>query len=256
MTRHRITKSTFLRLIPALGLAGLLAATGVGSEASATTSEMAASVEWTDANAGALQKLFPNRDGVAAFLAQVVPQTRAGQDLDFDSDVPAVMDYRFVDMNGDGKLELLARLDYSGRGVSLYLVAVYPAQGGFDAAVLNAGGRLGPLSKIVVDLANNGRKEVLDTVPLASGADEAAPVATFVHVYQFSNGSFYQADGAYTYFYRAQLLPSLQKKLWLGNQELVRMQARGAAQIVARKQAEINAIQGSIGAIKEFLHYQ
>jgi hypothetical protein len=255
MTNFHIKQLTSVRSISLLWLAGLLVTVGIGSQASAATPQTAGSIVWSAKNISKLQKLFADPEEVDEFLTQIVPQTNAGNILQFDSGNPTVMDYNFEDMDGNGRVELLARLDFSGRGISYYLIAVYETSEGFDAAVLNAGGRLGPLSKIVVDLGDDGRKEILDTAPLASGSDSASPVPTFVHIYQFSGGTFYRADSEYTNYYQNELLPALQKQLSARTSDLTTMQEAPTTQDLTGKQAEINAIKGSIAAIKTFLSY-
>ena len=108
-----MSKDYFVRTLLSGLLLGILS---VGSAVSSTIMDEAEKLSWDTQNIGALKALFPNAASVETFLKEAKPVIAdAGG---------SVGEYEITDLNNNGKLELLATVDVSGRAIynTVYVV--------------------------------------------------------------------------------------------------------------------------------------
>jgi hypothetical protein len=160
-------------------------------------------------------------------------------------------------MNGDGKLHLLCRLDYSHRGFSYYLAAISPTSDGYKVTILDThGSPLGPLKNIVKDINHDGRSEVIVDRLLDSGPDWSRPRSYFEDIYTLRPNGFIRDDHSFLSYYKQILLPKLQAELVTDEGDLASSKIKGPSVLKSDSQYQselIAARQGSIDAIDEFL---
>jgi len=215
--------------------------------------QKAASVPWTSGHAAELySSFFPTTDKVGSFVRAAVINDQMQDTLDVEFNRPDVLDYALVDLKGDGKLQLVCRLDYSGRGISYDLVAISKAGGRFHVALLDSPGQLSKVSEIVRDLNGDGQKEVVVDEALSVGQDRSTPVAHFEHVYKYQQGEFVLADALFKHYYRNTLLPSLQVQLSAQEAQFKSSQATSPEGMLYERQ-KLDALRQSVKAVRQFL---
>ncbi len=126
--------------------------------------------------------------------------------------------FGWYDLAGDGHYRLLATEDLSGRAYFDYL-AIYE-QGSSGNAVLQQwieGYGFGTdLSKVVYDLAGDGKDELIVPMPLAASGSVWLPVGatpTWPAVYRLENGKYAEASRDFPNFYDKEVLPELDKAI-------------------------------------------
>lgn len=194
-----------------------------------------------------LAKLFPDISAVQAFARRLLV-AREGEDADIDP--PTVLDYRLVDLQGTGRVQLVYRLDYSGRGVSRYLIVIDKINGRLRLTTLDPGVELGPLDRILVDLNQDGRTEILVDYPLAGRKDEAAPYPYFEAIYLYRPGIFVPADRQFIAYYRNVLLPKLERRAGLLHEQI---EKSSSPEEMENLQEQLAANETSVTAIKRFM---
>jgi hypothetical protein len=213
----------------------------------------ASAMPWKLRNAAALQAAaFPSADRVAGFVKSVIISDPLRDTLDVESNSPAVMDYALVDLKGDGTIELVCRLDFSGRGLSYDLVAIARSPHGFHVALLESPGELGKISDTVLDINNDGKKEVLVSEALRAGRDRSTPVPHFTHVYRYEGGQFVQSDRQFKHYYRSIVLPLLASELAKEEASFKSLPSLSPEQTLFRRQ-KLDALRQSIEATRQFL---
>jgi hypothetical protein len=198
-----------------IAAAVLLLATPVLSAGQDAVSRAATSVDWTSARA--LKALFKDKLSVKHFLDEIANEG----DTTGPEATPEVYDYRFVDLNGDGWLELVALV--SGKRLPVFLDVVFQAPAppadrlatthrgfvlqslsGFDVADLNS---------VLKDLDGDGTEELVMPQLLGDYAGTASPQATIPEVFSWKGADFAKVSGRYPEFYRDEVLPRLERKL-------------------------------------------
>jgi hypothetical protein len=230
-----------------------LVAVHLTATASVIDGPQAETTPWTESHHNELSSLFPTATSVEDFVRAVVLQAHMQDVLDVEFNQPAILDYSFIDLSADGKLELVCRLDYSGRGISLYLIAISKIGKKFHIALLDSGMEFTNLSTIVRDIGNTGRKEVVVKVPIGISRGRAAPAPYFEHIFLYEGNQFVQADTSFRGYYRDMLLPELEQNL---ENEQQRLQAAREAHLdraIEYEQEKADALKESIDAVVSFL---
>lgn len=126
---------------------------------------------------------------------------------------PIVGEARFVDLDGDGGLELVATVDYSGRGFFSNVVVVQRRQGVFSWIELRSNGRsIEDLKSHLIDVDGDGKPElVIDRFMDRYEGSEQVPIETVV--YRWQKHGFKDDSEAVPEFYRTKVVPGLEKRL-------------------------------------------
>jgi len=127
-----------------------------------------------------------------------------------------VVDYRFVDLKGDGSVQFVCLLDTNGRMRPTLLMAVENDHGHLKTDYLTGGeGGLGmsQLSGIIRDIKHNGRNEVMLSDALEPFGGAAFPTPYLEHIYVYRNGKFVQSDREFLDYYKNQVLPQCREEL-------------------------------------------
>jgi hypothetical protein len=219
----------------------------------ADAGQPADTIAWTDNSYSQLRAAFSTNLIAQSFIYDVLENSTVPERLDIKFNKPDVLDFNFIDLDGNGKLHLMSRIDYSGRGRSFYLLDISRVGGLFHVAVLDThGAELGKISDIVKDLDHNGRKEITVRRPLASGAEGSEQLPFFDDIYVSSGGRFVQEDEYFRSYYRNVLLPSLEKTsaTLIGNMQA---EQNASLEMQISERNTLSATQKSIEALRMFL---
>jgi hypothetical protein len=165
-------------------------------------------IEWVDSSSAQLKALLSNTDVVSKLANQLGPPE------DFREAVPEyVGEFRVVDLNDDGQLELVCTTDVSGRAFYTTLVVIFQQRGRLArAAVSTHGAKMLKLGSRIVYLNHDGRKEVI--VPqLMEEYQGYRSVAELPDIYRFEHGALVKANLEFRAYYRETLIPQLKQKL-------------------------------------------
>ena len=177
----------------------------------------ARSINWSSASA--LNALFKDNGTVKRFMNEV---TNDGDPSDLLSGLD-VFDHRFVDLDGDGWLELVALVSGDRPGVGLEVVFQTP--GGvpptdrlattYEGFVFRElGGRnVADLNEVLRDLDGDGTPEIV--IPQAFGeiVGAAFPQTKIPEVFAWKNGDYVNVSARHSKFYRNEILPQLERQL-------------------------------------------
>jgi hypothetical protein len=200
------------QFIAAAALSLVLAVPAAHAQAAAapTTSvqvRQALALPWTVGSEKQLAAAFANTEQVTGFLRELMV------DPPNEFDYVSAAEYRFVDLEGNGTLSLVATVNTGGRVVNSLLVVVSKAGGRFVYDIARSNGiELSDLPAMVVDLGHDGHKQLLVRT-MVGEYKGARPTATFTHVYKLVSGKLYRADLEYRQYYAALRAPALKKRL-------------------------------------------
>jgi hypothetical protein len=175
-----------------LALAGAQAATAVDPSAYPWESRPAqnvAATAWTN-------------DDIAAFLGTV---TAAQAPL-------IVGDFRFASLIGDGSLQLVASVDYSGRRFFNTVLVVRRTATGYAVQKLPALDAES-LAAAILDLDGDGRMELVLPMALTPYLGAGYPQAKWTAIYAWSGRLFVERTAAYAGYYREGVLAPLRQRL-------------------------------------------
>ncbi|HEX5753623.1 MAG TPA: hypothetical protein VFZ09_45940 [Archangium sp.] len=132
---------------------------------------------------------------------------------DADLVTPMVGDAYFADINGDSNLELLATVDYSGRGFYNNVVVVQQQQGQYAwTEARNNGRSIESLRTHLVDADGDGKQELV-LERFMDRYEGARRVPTEIVIYRWNERGFKDDSDAFPEYYRTQVVPALEKKL-------------------------------------------
>lgn len=197
-----MSKEYFVRTVLVGFLLGILV---VGGAVSNTLLEEARKLSWDTQNIEALKALFPNEASVESFLKEAKP--------DLAEIGTTVGEYEITDLKNDGKLEIVATIDSSGRAFYNTIYVVQKVNPEFQMIEIWAPGtNILDLKSRIVDLNHDGVKELLVPRLLTSPRFQTYPRAIIDDVYEWDGVGFRKADASFKDYYRS-LLPRLQSEL-------------------------------------------
>jgi hypothetical protein len=132
---------------------------------------------------------------------------------DADLVAPNVGEAYFVDLDKDANLELVATVDYSGRGFFNNVVVVWQQQDKFVwSETRNNGRSIENLSSHLIDANGDGRPELV-LERFMDRYEGAQRVPTETIVYRWQTQGFKDDSDAFPQYYRTNIVPDLEKKL-------------------------------------------
>lgn len=187
-----------MKLIVALSAGLLLASPSHAKDLAATA--------WKAADRAQLNAAADLRESAKALVLSLVP--------DADIDPPRVGEATFVDLDSDGRLELVVTLDHSGRGFFTTVMTIEQGPTGklTHSKISTRGRTVEGLASRLRDVNRDGRIELVvqQYVDRYEGAVKS-PEETLV--YAWSSHRFADASDKYPAFYRAEVVPALKAKL-------------------------------------------
>ncbi len=219
-------------------LARLILLLTVGTCCAAAAEAQTVTVRWTAQNMDALKQIFSDKAGVEVFIRQMYG------DVEVE---PNVGDYTVIDLNGDGDVELVATLDFSGRAFYTTLMVVHQVNERFKSCEVSSGGaNIGDLKSRIVDLRHNGTKQIL--VPrLLSPYAGASPTPVVTDVYKWSRNGCQRANAEFKDYYSNTVLPRLTAALIALSQGPNSASPATVAKLKDKYQKEIDEVQKIIG---------
>ena len=173
----------------------------------------AEAMSWSSKDVGALRAFFANRAKTQSFINYFLGDAgyiKSDSHPDGKAWEANLGDYRLVDLDNDGRLELVAAVDYSGRAFYTQL-AVFTNKEGRIVLAEVSGWAINDLDQVIKDLDHDGRKELLlDRMPHYRGADT---IPGFPDIYQYDGSTLIQVDRQFKDYYLKQQLPRIQKDL-------------------------------------------
>jgi len=160
---------------------------------------------WTAAAGPGLNATADLQKKAATLLRRVVPDL-----ADFPLEVGEAV---FADIDGDGRPELAATVDFSGRGFFNNLFVVKQVGDRYQWSDLQGKGySIDGLKSRLVDLDGDGRKEFVmkDFIDRYEGAIR---VPTQVLVYGWKKDRFVDASGSFASYYRDRVVPALEQQV-------------------------------------------
>lgn len=142
------------------------------------------------------------KEQVALFL------TKLGNQEDVDLKVG---DFRKVDLNGDGREELVATVDYSGRELYNSVIVTWQEPEGPRVETITVW-NMESLEGAIQDLDGDGKLEIL-TQELLTPYLGVRPYAVWTSVRSWTGKEYVEASSRFTTFYENVILPALKEKL-------------------------------------------
>ncbi len=231
------TGSDRLSLLVAGLAAGFLTISSATAQEDILTSLQ--SIEWVEENRSDLEGLLSDQDTASAFMVALYGDVAV---------LPNVGGHLFIDLDGDNGLELVATIDYSGRGFYTSVAIVYQNGHRLDYQVLGGhGGNITNLRNSIDDLDGDGDLEI--TIPrLLEPYQGVEPVPIFIDVYHWNDWRYTVADPIqYEDFYRNRLLPRIEENLGALSMDSASLGADMRAALIHKYKVErteiINALQ-------------
>lgn len=123
-----------------------------------------------------------------------------------------VGDFRFIDLLGNGSLELVANADISGRAFFNTVVIVRQKGSAFSFQKLHAI-NVESLSDVIADINNDGRQEMLVPTPLTPYLGGPFPQAKWTAIYSWSGSVYLEDSSSFASYYASNIVPTLQQAL-------------------------------------------
>jgi len=198
---------------------------------------------WTDDSATSLAVALPDKSAVTQFIRDLLNHS---DQFEFAN----VGEYQFVDPERSGILSLVCTLDFGGRSLHTMILVVTKRGNEFiHDQVESNGWEIDGLEQRIVDLRNDGYKEVLVTRRLEGQYRGARPTPTFTDVFKVEGGRLVKADHEFPEYYEKTVLPDLRKKL----DGLVKQQPSQDSLAENNRQEEIATLQHHIAAVSQIL---
>lgn len=182
----------------------LVAAYGISLSATAQTPE---DLSWSVTDTQNVQNAVWTEDEISEFLGRAVS-------LD---DKPSVGEAVFKDLLGDGKIELIATIDHSGRNFFNTIIIVRRKGGSFSSQEIPAL-NLSNLEKHLTDLNGDGRQEILAPRPLTPYLQGTFPRAKWIAIYGWTDSLYADQSKSFAEYYKNIVLPELETALTTARQ--------------------------------------
>lgn len=124
----------------------------------------------------------------------------------------SIGDFKFVDLLGDGNIQLLATADYSGRELFNTLLIVRRNGAVFSIQKIPTLG-MDNLSGVAADLNGDGKLELLIPKPFTPYLGGSFPQVKWVAIYTSSGSIFTESSMSFATYYVSSILPKLQQAL-------------------------------------------
>lgn len=162
-------------------------------------------VEWKAAQIKTLNGTANLASQTQSILARTLPNA----DL-----VPSTVgEARFADLDRDGGAELIATVDYSGRGFYNNIVTLQRDHGRYLVTEMHVNGpSITDLARHIVDADGDGRLEFVADRYIDQ-YEGAVQVPQETLVYRWDSKQFKENSEAYPGYYRAHVIPKLEAKL-------------------------------------------
>ncbi len=212
-----------MRVFPVFSALGFLA---IQSAAHADALDVLRKSSFTLADRASLKSLLADPSKTSATVAltmalkdgRVDPKTL--QDIKL-SQMTVMDDCRVESLNNDGQLQILCRIDVTGRERPTILVSIFKRNGVLSETELAEGEGtigIGRIALLLKDLRPNGQKELVFQEPRFIGIDgtryatvDPAPMVT--NIYRFDGSGFVLANADFKSYFSATVLPTYQKQL-------------------------------------------
>jgi hypothetical protein len=197
---------------------------------------------WTDDSATSLAVALPDKSAVTQFVRDLLSHS---DQFEFAN----VGEYQILDLERSGILSLVCTLDFGGRSLHTMILVVTRRGNEFiHDQVESNGWEIDGLEQRIVDLRNDGNKEVL--VTRVDGQYRGArPTPTFTDVFKVKGGRLVKADHEFPEYYEKTVLPDLRKKL----DGLEKQQPSQDSLVENNRQEEIATLQHHIAAVSQIL---
>ena len=120
-------------------------------------------------------------------------------------------EFTWADLQGDGKVELVATMDVNGRAFFNALFILWKDSSGKVRAQELDGWMIRDLHKVIRDLNGDGKDELI--IPTVLVQYSTAGTFTWPVVYRLENRKYVEASRDFPGFYDDQVLPSLEKQI-------------------------------------------
>jgi hypothetical protein len=120
-------------------------------------------------------------------------------------------DYRLLDLDNDGRTDLIATVDYSGRRFFNHLLVLHDDGERFTVQVVDAW-NVESLNGTVQDLDGDGRVEILLRQSLTPYLG-ASPTAGWTAVFRFEGDQLVDQSARFPQFYDTRILPPIEREL-------------------------------------------
>jgi hypothetical protein len=178
-------------------------------------------INWTSTSA--LNAIFKDETDVKRFLNEFVNAGVTSGPAFIGNVVANVYEYRFIDLNGDGWLELVALVGGDRPWTGLEIVFQTP--GGvplpdrltttYEGFVMRELARVdvSDLNEVLRDLDGDGTYEIVAPQPLGELVGASRPQAQIPEVFAWKDGNYVNVSARYPQFYRDEVLPRLERQL-------------------------------------------
>lgn len=195
-------------------------------------------LSWDSKNAATLEALLPDRNKVTQFV-----RAQYG-DVDV---LPSVGEYMFVDLTGDGFLEFVATLDFSGREFYTTLLLIQQKGKRLVRQEIRTGSAsIDHMRSRLDDLDNDNTQEIL--IPrLLDQYRGHLPVPVFTDVYAWDGSQYTQANDSHKDYYRETVLPKIKRGLEAVNTGHTTAGAEIQELLKKKYEVEIAAVEALVG---------
>ena len=185
----------------------------------AATLEEILRVNWNKQSLPELKGLIPDLKAAQQFATEVMlqePHTEPDYVFRLGVSEEVVVEYEFVDLKGDGSVQLVCLLDITGRMRPTILMAVENDHGHLKTDYLTGGEGglgLGELRYIIKDIKHDGKSEITLDNALEPFAGTTAPTPYLEHIYLYQDGKFVPSDREFLDYYKNESLPKRRQEL-------------------------------------------
>jgi hypothetical protein len=199
--------------------------TGAAAQERGAVIQRARQLQWSAAGQAGLRDFFTDVHVVRTFLNEI----QTGGDGSEPGTFAAVKEYRFVDLDNDGWLELVALVDVSGREFfnSIEIVHQSPAARGprdrlareYEGFALETvhGFEIDSLDAALKDLDNDGRYEIVVKDLVGAYQGTTRPNAVIPEIYGWTGDRYEKTSSRFPAYYRQIVLPELERALQNAN---------------------------------------